>query len=136
MKERLSYWFMSPFGKNIGIFFSFLILSSIVDLYGYFINESIAKAVFILMHHCIIVYFLVLLCQNVNRFISKIVFILKRLYSGEDVELDEMYSAQESRSDKVAVFLAVLELSKSGRIIISDDNKTAKFSRERRKGGA
>ena len=76
MKERLSYWFMSPFGKNIGIFFSFLILSSIVDLYGYFINESIAKAVFILMHHCIIVYFLVLLCQNVNRFISKIVFIL------------------------------------------------------------
>ena len=67
---------------------------------------------------------------------SKIVFILKRLYSGEDVELEEMYSAQESRSDKVAVFLAVLELSKSGRIIISDDNKTAKFSRERRKGGA
>lgn len=66
---------------------------------------------------------------------SKIVFILKTLYSGKAVELNEIYGTQTSRSDKVAVFLAVLELAKSGRIIISDDNKTAKFSRERRKNG-
>ena len=67
---------------------------------------------------------------------SKIVYVLKALYSGKDVELESIYENQATRSDKVAVFLAVLELAKSGRIIISDDNKTAKFSRERRKGGA
>lgn len=63
---------------------------------------------------------------------SKIVYVLKTLYSGKDVELDSLYGSQETRSDKVAVFLAILELAKSGRIVISDDSKTAKFSRQRR----
>ena len=66
---------------------------------------------------------------------SKIVYVLKALYSGQDVALDSIYENQSSRSDKVAVFLAILELAKSGRIVISDDNKTAKFSRERHKRG-
>lgn len=66
---------------------------------------------------------------------SKIVYVLKTLYSGKPVELNSIYGAQDSRSDKVAVFLAILELAKSGRIIISDDNKTAKFSREKRVRG-
>lgn len=62
---------------------------------------------------------------------SKIIFVLKRLYSGEDVEMNSLYSGSHDRSERVATFLAVLELTKSGRVRISDDNSTIKFNRER-----
>ena len=54
-------WLIKPFKQNIHIYISVFILSSIVDAYGFSVNESIPKAVFILMHHYIIAYILVLL---------------------------------------------------------------------------
>ena len=53
---------------------------------------------------------------------SKIVFVLKRLRKGGIFRLDELYEGQK-RSEKVAVFLALLELSAYGRVKFSDDNE-------------
>ncbi len=52
---------------------------------------------------------------------SRIVFVLEKLYRRERLPYDEFFRAGD-RSEKVATFLAMLELLKSGRIRISDDN--------------
>lgn len=62
---------------------------------------------------------------------SKIIYILKKLYSGETFEMDRLYDGMTTRSEKVATFLAVLELTKSGRIVVSDDNSQICFNRVR-----
>ncbi len=53
---------------------------------------------------------------------SKVVYVLRSLHRNEHVYLDAMYSDIRERSARVALFLAVLELTKHGRICISDDN--------------
>lgn len=53
---------------------------------------------------------------------SKVVYVLRSLHRNEHVYLDAMYSDVRERSARVALFLAVLELTKHGRICISDDN--------------
>lgn len=53
---------------------------------------------------------------------SKVVYVLRSLHQNEHVYLDAMYSDVRERSARVALFLAVLELTKHGRICISDDN--------------
>ncbi|MDR2532885.1 MAG: segregation/condensation protein A [Oscillospiraceae bacterium] len=53
---------------------------------------------------------------------SKIVFILKQIRHGGKFRLEEFYKGQ-SRSDRVAVFLALLELSAHGRVKFSDDGE-------------
>lgn len=53
---------------------------------------------------------------------SKIIYILRKMYKNERVHMRELYTGMKEHSEKVATFLAVLELSKSGRILISDDN--------------
>lgn len=52
-----------------------------------------------------------------------IVAVLKSLRRNKSVTLKELYD-NCGRSRKVAVFLAILELSKDGRIIISDDGES------------
>lgn len=56
----------------------------------------------------------------------RIVFILKKLYEKGKVEYSEFFSSEE-RSDLVATFLAMLELIKSKRIIVSEDRKFILF---------
>ncbi|MDE6021530.1 MAG: segregation/condensation protein A [Ruminococcus sp.] len=53
---------------------------------------------------------------------SKVIYILRSLHRNEHVYLDAMYSEIRERSARVALFLAVLELTKHGKIYISDDN--------------
>lgn len=55
--------------------------------------------------------------------IRKVVHILRQLYSTGSVDIDSLYTGINNRSERVAVFLAVLELTRSGRICISDDNE-------------
>jgi len=62
---------------------------------------------------------------------SKIIFILKKLYKGENFEMDKLYEGMTNRSEKVATFLAVLELTKSGRIVLNEDNSLIYFNREK-----
>ncbi len=60
---------------------------------------------------------------------SKIVYILKKLYRTGQVAYDEFFCVPD-RSELVATFLAMLELMKSKRIVVSDDNTTVYFRRE------
>lgn len=52
-----------------------------------------------------------------------IMTVLKALRKNKDVRLSELYKGH-SRSQRVSMFLAVLELSKSGRVYISDDGES------------
>lgn len=54
---------------------------------------------------------------------TKVVYVLKRISRLGQIEVTELYRGQ-TRSEKVATFLALLELSKHSRISFSDDNKT------------
>jgi segregation and condensation protein A len=60
---------------------------------------------------------------------SKIVYILKILYRTGKCILSNMFDDIIDKSERVAAFLAVLELSKSGRILLSDDNTEIRFNR-------
>lgn len=53
---------------------------------------------------------------------SMIVTVLKKLYTSGNANLDDMFSDIKNKSERVAAFLAVLELTRSGRILLNDDN--------------
>lgn len=60
--------------------------------------------------------------QKAVSVISKVVFIIRRLYKHGKTHIDDIFTGMTDRSERVATFLAILELTKSGRIMISDDN--------------
>ena len=60
---------------------------------------------------------------------SKIIFVLRRLYKSGSCLMDGLFEGLTNRSERVAVFLAVLELTKSGRIMLNDDNTEITFNR-------
>lgn len=59
--------------------------------------------------------------------ISRVVYILRQLYSKGRVQTEKLFSEIHDRSERVATFLAVLELTKSGRILLNDDNSEIRF---------
>lgn len=59
----------------------------------------------------------------------KIVALLRKLYNCKRASLDEFFEGQ-SRSERVAAFLAVLELTRAGRICLNDDNTEVYFNTE------
>ncbi len=63
---------------------------------------------------------------------TKVIFILKQLYKKGTADMEGLYDGVTDRSERVATFLAVLELTKSGRIYISDDNTTISFIGKRK----
>ncbi len=65
--------------------------------------------------------------RRIVSVMSKVVHILRELYSTGEVYMDKLYEGVTERSARVATFLAVLELTKSGRISISDDNMIVFF---------
>lgn len=66
---------------------------------------------------------------------SKIFSILKSLYTCRSCTMDRLYEGAADKSERVATFLAVLELTKSGRIRLSDDNMTLYFvGRQKERG--
>ncbi len=54
--------------------------------------------------------------------ISKVMFVLRRLYAGKTVSVQSLYDGITDRSARVATFLAVLELTRFGRIELNEDN--------------
>ncbi len=60
-----------------------------------------------------------------------IISVLRRLYKTGSCPMSEIFESKKDKSEKIAVFLAVLELTKSGRVRISDDNKTISFEGRR-----
>lgn len=61
---------------------------------------------------------------------TKIIYILKKLYNGGKYDMSCLYDGVTDKSEKIATFLAVLELTKSGRVHISDDNREITFTRK------
>ena len=53
---------------------------------------------------------------------SRIIFVLKNLYSKKKIQFKELFSKSKDRSEMVATFLAVLELIKNKRVRVDDDN--------------
>ena len=66
--------------------------------------------------------------------LTKVVHILRELYSTGEVYMDKLYDGVTDRSARVATFLAVLELTRFGRISISEDN-TLVYLKSRKNGG-
>lgn len=60
---------------------------------------------------------------------SKIIHVLKRLIKSGECSVAELYEGVSDKSSRVATFLAVLELAKSGRITLNDDNSLISFNR-------
>lgn len=58
---------------------------------------------------------------------SKIVFILRRALKGKDLSFNTLIRESESRSDMVAVFLALLELVKAKRIVAEGEGDSLNF---------
>lgn len=71
--------------------------------------------------------------RRIVSVMSKVVRVLRELYATGEVYMDKLYEGVTDRSARVATFLAVLELTKSGRISISDDNMIV-FFKGRRNG--
>ena len=46
--------------------------------------------------------------------------------------MDGLFDGMTNRSERVATFLAILELTKSGRIWLNDDNTVISFNKNRR----
>lgn len=62
---------------------------------------------------------------------SKIIYVLKKLYSGESCDLKSLFKGMSDSSERIATFLAVLELTKSGRVFLNDDNTEITFTRQK-----
>lgn len=65
--------------------------------------------------------------QRVVSVISKVVYVLRRLYAEGSVRVDNLYEGMTDRSARVATFLAMLELTKTGRTRLSEDNTELSF---------
>lgn len=63
---------------------------------------------------------------------SKIIYVLKKLYKTGSCQINQLYDGMTDKSEKVATFLAILELTKSGRIYLNEDNSEIKFHRKDR----
>ena len=64
---------------------------------------------------------------------SKILFVMRRLYKTGKCDMSSLYDGMTDRSEKIATFLAILELTKSGRIYLNDDNTEITFDRTRKR---
>ncbi len=64
---------------------------------------------------------------------SKIFYVLRRLYRSGKCSLTDLYDGMTDRSEKIATFLAILELTKSGRVLLNDDNTEITFDPEKRR---
>lgn len=62
---------------------------------------------------------------------TKIIYVLRRLYKTGKCSMAGLYDGVTDKSEKVATFLAILELTKSGRIRLNDDNTEITFERKR-----
>lgn len=52
---------------------------------------------------------------------SKVVYLLRQFFTAEKVNLNVLFDGVTKKSDRVALFLAILELTRHGRTYISDD---------------
>lgn len=66
--------------------------------------------------------------KRIVSVMTKIIFVLRKLYKNNQISFEEFYQTPD-RGEMVATFLAMLELIKSKRISVDDDNKMVYFLR-------
>ncbi len=59
--------------------------------------------------------------HQVTSVASKVVYLLRQFFTRERVRMADLFDGLTKRTDRVALFLAILELTKSGRTYISED---------------
>lgn len=64
---------------------------------------------------------------------SKVYSLMKNLYSSKTVFINDLYKDLKDKSSRIAMFLAILELTKKGRILISENGTELYLKRERKK---
>ncbi|MCM1334205.1 MAG: segregation/condensation protein A [Bacteroides sp.] len=74
-----------------------------------------------------------LVAQSYVSVFTKVVYVLKRIRGGEPIGVKSLYRGQ-TRSEQVATFLALLELSKHSRVLFSDDGETLVMASGKEKG--
>lgn len=62
---------------------------------------------------------------------AKIVYVIRRLFSGVNVKYKSMFSSVKSKSEAVATFLAILELIRGGRIAIDQNDDLKMVGKEK-----
>ncbi len=62
---------------------------------------------------------------------TKILYVLRKLYKCGSCSMVGLYDGMTDKSERVATFLAILELTKAGRIKLNDDNTEITFDRKR-----
>jgi segregation and condensation protein A len=60
---------------------------------------------------------------------EKITYILKLLYRNGKCVISEIFADIRDKSERVAAFLAVLEMTRSGRILLNENNTEIRFNR-------
>ena len=68
-----------------------------------------------------------IVAQTYVSVFSRLILVVRKLRTGERIQVRSLYKGQ-TRSAQVAVFLALLELSKRGRVEFSDDGETITMS--------
>lgn len=58
----------------------------------------------------------------------KVVSVLRTMYKYGKAKLNDLFKDIDNRSERVALFLAILELTKSGRLLISDNSEDILFT--------
>lgn len=66
----------------------------------------------------------------------KIIGLLKRMVQQGKMRLHDYFSSGKDKSDMIASFLAVLELVKSKRIVLDEQNEVMKFAKDNKKNGS
>ncbi len=59
--------------------------------------------------------------HKVTSVASKVVYLLRQFFTAESVRMADLFDGLTKRTDRVALFLAILELTRHGRTYISDD---------------
>lgn len=65
--------------------------------------------------------FTTIVARKIYSVSSKIIFVIRRLWSGKNRRLHTLYEASKNRSELVATFLAVLELVKANRVKVTGE---------------
>ncbi len=76
-----------------------------------------------------------IVAQTYVSVFSRLILVVRKLRTGEEIKVRTLYKGQ-TRSAQVAVFLALLELSKRGRVRFSEDGETITMSRPEDENGA
>ncbi len=67
--------------------------------------------------------FTAIVAKKIYSVSSKIIFVMRKLWSGKNKKISSLYQSANNRSELVATFLAVLELIKANRVVVTGEDE-------------